>query len=34
VVLCYLWIWIDRDGLAWHDRLTHTRVVVLPKRKR
>ncbi|HEU4484043.1 MAG TPA: RDD family protein [Povalibacter sp.] len=34
VVLCYLWIWIDRDGLAWHDRLTRTRVIVLPRRKR
>ncbi|MEO0972598.1 MAG: RDD family protein [Pseudomonadota bacterium] len=22
----YLWILIDRDGLAWHDRLTGTRV--------
>jgi uncharacterized RDD family membrane protein YckC len=29
--LGYLWIWIDRDGLAWHDRWTHTRVIVLPK---
>jgi len=28
----YFWIWIDRDRLAWHDRWTHTRVVVLPKR--
>ena len=28
----YFWIWIDRDRLAWPDRWTHTRVVVLPKR--
>lgn len=27
----YWWIWIDRDKLAWHDRWTRTRVVVLPK---
>lgn len=27
----YLWIWIDRDRLAWPDRWTRTRVVVLPK---
>lgn len=31
--LGYFWIWIDRDRLAWHDRLSGTRVVVLPKRK-
>lgn len=29
----YLWIWVDRDGLAWPDRWTRTRVVVLPKNK-
>ena len=29
--LGYLWILIDRDRRAWHDRLTGTRVVVLPK---
>jgi uncharacterized RDD family membrane protein YckC len=28
----YWWIWIDRDRLAWPDRWTGTRVVVLPKR--
>lgn len=33
VVLAYAWIWIDRDRLAWHDRWTNTRVVLLPKRK-
>jgi uncharacterized RDD family membrane protein YckC len=27
----YWWIWLDRDHLAWHDRLSNTRVVVLPK---
>lgn len=32
--LGYFWIWIDRDRLAWHDRWTGTRVVVLPKRKK
>lgn len=30
--LGFFWIWIDRDRLAWHDRWTDTRVVVLPKR--
>ena len=29
--LGYFWVWLDRDKLAWHDRWTHTRVVVLPK---
>ncbi|HEY0941792.1 MAG TPA: RDD family protein [Steroidobacter sp.] len=29
----YLWIWVDRDRLAWPDRWTRTRVVVLPKRR-
>jgi len=29
----YWWIWIDRERLAWHDRWTRTRVVVLPKNR-
>lgn len=32
--LGYFWIWMDREGLAWPDRWTGTRVVVLPKKKR
>jgi len=30
--LGYLWILIDRDKLAWHDRLSGTRLVLLAKR--
>ena len=30
--LGYFWIWIDRDKLAWHDRWSGTRVIVLPKK--
>ena len=29
--LGYLWVLIDRDSLAWHDRLSRTRLVVLKK---
>ncbi|HEY5761542.1 MAG TPA: RDD family protein [Steroidobacter sp.] len=29
----YLWIWVDKDKLAWHDRWTGTRVIVLPKNR-
>lgn len=29
--LGYLWVLVDRDRRAWHDRLSRTRVVVLPK---
>ncbi len=32
--LGYFWIWIDRDGLAWHDRWSGTRVLVLPKARK
>jgi uncharacterized RDD family membrane protein YckC len=31
--LGYFWIWIDRDRLAWHDRWSDTRVVVVAKKK-
>lgn len=27
--LGYLWVWIDRDGRAWHDRLSGTRLVMV-----
>lgn len=30
--LGYLWMLIDRDQLTWHDRLSGTRVVQLPKK--
>jgi len=29
--LGYLWILVDRDRLAWHDRLSRTRVVMTAK---
>lgn len=29
-----LWRFIDNDRLAWHDRASGTRLVLLPKRKR
>jgi len=32
--LGYLWILVDRDRRAWHDRLSRTRVVVVPKAAR
>ena len=32
--LGYLWILFDRRGLAWHDRLSGTRVVLLPPKPR
>lgn len=32
IVACYASIWFSSDRLAWHDRWTHTRVIVLPKR--
>jgi uncharacterized RDD family membrane protein YckC len=30
--LGFWWAWIDRDRLTWHDRLSGTRMVRLPKR--
>ena len=32
--LGYLWVWIDPQGLSWHDRLSGTRLVVLEKASR
>lgn len=32
--LGFLWVLIDRDRLAWHDRLSGTRLVVEPKKTR
>gem|GEM_PF-2393831 len=29
--LGFLWQWVDHERLTWHDRLSRTRVVVLPK---
>jgi uncharacterized RDD family membrane protein YckC len=29
--LGYLWILFDRDGLAWHDRISNTRLVIMSK---
>jgi uncharacterized RDD family membrane protein YckC len=29
--LGYLWVLIDRDRLAWHDRMSATRLILLPK---
>ena len=29
--LGYLWILVDRDHLAWHDRLSRTRIVMTAK---
>ena len=30
-LLGYAWVWLHPQNLAWHDRLSGTRVVVLPK---
>jgi len=30
--LGYLWMLIDKDKMTWHDRLSATRVVLLPKK--
>lgn len=32
--LGYLWLFVDRDGDALHDRLSGTRVVLVPKSER
>lgn len=32
--LGYWWVWIDQDKRSWHDRLSGTRVMRLPKRKK
>jgi uncharacterized RDD family membrane protein YckC len=32
--LGYLWCLVDRDGRYWHDRLSHTRLELLPKKTR
>ena len=30
----FWWLWFDHDNLTWHDRLSRTRIVVLPKNPR
>jgi uncharacterized RDD family membrane protein YckC len=32
--LGFLWVLYDRDKLAWHDRLSGTRLVRLPKEQK
>lgn len=32
--LGYLWILVDKDKCSWHDRLSRSRVVLLPKRRK
>ena len=32
--LAFLWIIFDRNGYAWHDHLSRTRLVVVPPRSR
>jgi uncharacterized RDD family membrane protein YckC len=29
----YLWMYIDKDGLTWHDKYSETRVIQEPKKK-
>jgi uncharacterized RDD family membrane protein YckC len=29
--LGFWWAWVDRDGLAWHDRASNTRIIRTPK---
>jgi uncharacterized RDD family membrane protein YckC len=30
--LGFLWILVDSDGLAWHDRISKTRLVILERK--
>ena len=32
--LGYLWCLVDRDGRYWHDYLSHTQLVLLPRRRK
>ncbi len=32
--LGYFWVWLDKDGLSWHDRYSNTRVIREPKKKK
>ncbi len=32
--LGYWWIWLDKDKSSWHDRLSGTKVLRLPKKKK
>ena len=34
VGLGYFWVWLDKDGLSWHDRYSNTRVIREPKKKK
>lgn len=34
LLLAYAWIWIDKEKLAWPDKWTGTRVVVVAKKKK
>jgi uncharacterized RDD family membrane protein YckC len=29
----YLWVLIDKDHCSWHDRISNTRVVLMPKKR-
>lgn len=31
LVACYAWMWIDREHRTWHDRMSGTRLWLLPK---
>lgn len=31
--LGFWWSWVDREGLAWHDRASGTRMIRMPKRQ-